>query len=394
MREPSQTAVYDVDALRRSEFPWTEQRCAVYLNSASTGPLPERTRRAIDEFTAMAVRPDESLYEAHRDIPARGRRACAELIGAQPGEIALGANTTFGLNLAASALDLQPGDRVLLMDGEFPANVYPWLNLQSRGIVVEFVPRDARGLPDEAAALERLARGDVRVFSASLVNFCTGYCLDLEAVSAACRRHGTYLVVDAIQALGAVPLDVAATPVDIVACGGQKWLLSPQGSGFAYVRPELIEQLDPITVGWLAYQPSQDYGNLLDYALEPLEDARRFELGSLAFCSVDACNHSLALLCELGVPRIEQHIRHVQQVLIDWVESREDVEMVSDLDPKRRSGILAFRVPDPEALHTAFHSAGITISVREGAIRVSVHAFNNHGDMERLISVAEEVLGR
>jgi cysteine desulfurase/selenocysteine lyase len=394
MREPPETALYDVDALRRSEFPWTDERGFVYLNSASTGPLPERTRRAIQEFTAMAVQPDEGLYEAHRDIPARGRRACAELIGARPEEIALGANTTFGLNLAAASLALGPGDRVLLMDGEFPANVYPWLNLESRGIVVEFTARDARGLPDEAAALERLARGDIRVFSASMVNFCTGYCLDLDAVSAECRRHGTVFVVDAIQALGAVPLDVSATPIDILACGGQKWLLSPQGSGFAYVRRELIERLDPVTVGWLAYGPSQDYGNLLDYALEPLEDARRFELGSLAFCSVDACNHSVALLSELGVERIEQHVRHVQQLLIDWVESRDDVEIVSDLDPKRRSGIIAFRVPDPESLHQAFRSAGITISVREGSIRVSVHAFNTRAEMEQLISVAELALER
>ncbi len=394
MDDFSKAVPYDVDALRRSEFPWTAERGAVYLNCASTGPLPERTRRAIHEFTAMAARPDESLYEAHREVPARGRRACAELIGARPEEIALGANTTYGLNLAASALGLGPGDRVLLMDGEFPANVYPWLNLESRGVVVEFVARDERGLPDEAAALERLARGDIRVLSASMVNFCTGYRLDLDLVSAECRRHGTYLVVDAIQALGAVPLDVGVTSIDILACGGQKWLLSPQGSGFAYVRRELIERLDPLTVGWLAYQPSQDYGNLLDYALEPLGDARRFELGSLAFCSVDACNHSLALLLELGVPRIEHHIRNVQEALIDWVESREDVEMVSDLDPRRRSGIIAFRVPDPEALHRAFRSAGITLSVREGSIRVSVHAFNSRDEMERLITVAESALDR
>lgn len=389
--EPSQ---YDVDRLRRSEFPWTEEQGAVYLNSASTGPLPERTRRAIERFTAMAVGPDEALYEAHREVPARGRRACAELIGARPEEIALGANTTYGLNLAATALGLSPGDRVLLMDGEFPANVYPWLNLKRRGVGIEFVARDGRGLPDEAAALERLGRGDIRVFSASLVNFCTGYRLDLDAISTECRRHGTALVVDAIQGLGAVPLDVAATPVDILACGGQKWLLSPQGSGFAYVRRELIERLDPLSVGWLAYEPSQNYCDLLAYALEPLEDARRFELGSLAFMSVDACNHSLGLLAELGVDRIDRHIRSVQQVLIDWVASRDDVEMVSDLDGKRRSGIIAFRVPDSDSLHQALRSHGITVSVREGAIRVSVHAFNNRGDMERLIAVSEAALDR
>jgi cysteine desulfurase/selenocysteine lyase len=234
----------------------------------------------------------------------------------------------------------------------------------------------------------------VQVFSASLVNFCTGYRLDLGAVSAECQRHGTVLVVDAIQGLGAVPVDVTATAVDILACGGQKWLLSPQGSGFAYVRRELIERLEPSTVGWLAYQPSQDYGDLLNYALEPMGDARRFELGSLAFMSVDACNHSLALLAELGIARIEGHIRSVQQVLIEWVDSRDDVEMVSDLDEKRRSGIIAFRVPDPESLHQAFRSAGITVSLRQGSLRISVHAFNTTDEMDRLIAVAESALNR
>jgi selenocysteine lyase/cysteine desulfurase len=383
---------FDVKALRRSEFPWTEQQGAAYLNSASTGPLPERTHAAIEKFTAMACRPDHHLYEAHREVPDRARRICAELIGAAPDEIAVGFNATFGINLAASALGLGSGDRVLLMDGEFPANVYPWLNLESRGVVVELVPRDSRGLPNEEAALKRLGRGDIRVFSASSVNFCTGYQLDLETVSSECQRHGTYLVVDGIQALGVVPLNVAATRVDILACGGQKWLLSPQGAGFAYIRRELIERLDPVTVGWLGYEPSQDYANLLDYRLEPLGDARRFELGSLAFCAVDAFNHSLSLLLELGVACIEQHVQAVQQVLIDWVESRQDVQMVSDLGPGRRSGIIAFSVSDPAGLHERLQDAGITVSLREGAIRVSVHVFNSREDIDRLISVAESAL--
>jgi selenocysteine lyase/cysteine desulfurase len=325
----------------------------------------------MEAFTGMACRPDYHLYEAHRDVPVRARRTCAELIGAAPDEIAVGFNTTFGINLAASALGLGPGDRVLLMDGEFPANVYPWLNLERRGVAVELIPRDSRGLPNEEAALERLARGDIRVFSASSVNFCTGYRIDLEAVST---------------------VNVAATRVDILACGGQKWLLSPQGAGFAYIRRELIEHLDPVTVGWLGYEQSQDYANLLDYRLDPLSDARRFELGSLAFSSVDAFNHSLSMLLELGAASIEQHVLAVQQVLIDWIESRQDVQMVSDLGPGRRSGIIAFSVSDPVKLHERLQSAGITVSLREGAIRVSVHVFNSREDIERLISVAESVL--
>lgn len=389
MRDLTETSPYDVQALRRSEFPWIEEQGAVYLNSASTGPLPERTRRAIVELAARMCSPDCDLYDDHLDMPARSRELCAELIGARTDEIAIGANTSFGLNLAATALPLEPGDRVLLLDGEFPAAVYPWLNMERRGIQLEWIPRDERGLPNEEAALERVARGDIRVFSASSVSFSTGYRLDLEAVSHECQRHGTYLVVDGIQALGVVPFDITTTPVDILACGGQKWLLSPAGSGFAYVRSELLDRLDPVTVGWLGFEPSQHFGSLLNYALEPLDSARRFELGSFAFSNLNALNHSLSLLLELDVSCIEQHVRSVQQPLIDWVEARQDMEWVSDLSLKRRSGILAFRVDDPETINEHLRIAGITVSVREGAVRVATHCFNCREEIENMISVLQ-----
>jgi selenocysteine lyase/cysteine desulfurase len=392
MTEIAELSPYDVSALRRREFPAFGERGATYLNSASVGPLPERTRLALLEFMEEARTPDHRVHEYVIEIPDTARELCAELIGARPHEIALGGNTTFGLALAATALRLGPGDRVLLLDGEFPANVYPWLNMERRGVSVEFVPRDERGLPDERAALERLARGDVRVFSGSLVNFFSGYRLDLDAISRECRRHGTYLVVDGIQALGAVPLDVSATQIDILACGGQKWLLSPNGAGFVYVREGLIEELDPVTVGWLSFKPSQDFTNLVNYSLEPLEDARRFELGSLPFYCLRGLNKSLSLLLELGISDIERHVRAVQQPLVEWVEGRDDVEWVSDTSPGRRSGILAFRVGDPERVDEHLRAAGITVSVREGAIRAAMHAFNSREEIERMISVLDSAL--
>lgn len=387
-----ENSVYDVGALRRSEFPSFDESGAVYLNSASVGPLPERTRLALQAFTEEACSPDHRVDEYVAEIPNTARKLCAQLIGARPHEIALGSNTTFGLALAATALGLKPGDRVLLLDGEFPANVYPWLNLARRGVEVEFVPRDERGLPNEEAALERLGRGDVHAFSVSLVNFFMGYHLDLEAISRECRRQGTYLVVDGIQALGVVPLDVSAVPIDVLACGGQKWLLSPNGSGFVYVREELIERLEPTTVGWLSFKPSQDFGNLLDYAFDPLDDARRFELGSLSFYCLKGLNLSLSLLLELGVPAIERHVHHVQQPLVEWVEARAGVEWVSDPRPERRSGILSFRVSDPERVDERLRAAGITVSVREGALRLAIHAFNTSEEIDRVIAVTESAL--
>jgi selenocysteine lyase/cysteine desulfurase len=392
MNNAAGTPPYDVRALRRSEFPQIDEKGSVYLNCASTGPLPERTRRSVVELAHRMCTPDYDLYRDHLVMPARSREICADLIGAHPDEIAVGANTSFGLNLAASALPLKSDDRVVLLEGEFPANVYPWLNLERRGIRLEWIPRTARGLPDEEAALQRLAQGDVRVFAASAVSFSTGYRLDLETISRECQRHGTYFVVDGIQALGVVPIDTAAVQIDILACGGQKWLLAPSGSGFAYVRRALIDRLDPATVGWLGFAPSQNFGDLTKYAFEPLDDARRFELGTTAFSNLDALNYSLSLLLELGIGCIEEHVRSVQQPLVDWVEARSDVNWVSDPSLKRRSGILSFAVPDPVKMGRILRDADVLVSVREGGIRVATHCFNSREDIEYLIHVLERSL--
>ena len=162
---------------------------------------------------------------------------------ADPGEIALTTNTSYGLNLAARMLPFEPGQRVLVSVDEFPANVFPWRELADRGVLLELLPVTAEGWPDEALMLERMRDPAVRALAVSHVQFHNGYRVDLARLSAAARESGTWLVVDAIQALGQLPFDVRETPVDLLACGAQKWLLSPWGSGFCYVRRELVPAL-------------------------------------------------------------------------------------------------------------------------------------------------------
>ena len=238
-----------VRELRNREFPWTG--ATTYLNNASIGPIPERTRLALDAFnakrTAPHLLPDREMQQAL----AAARAAAARLIGAGPDEIALTPNTSTGINVAARALPLLPGEIVLVCDREFPANVYPWKNLADRGVTAEIAPVTAAGFPDEAYLLERLRDPRVRVLAVSFVQFSNGYRADLKTLGDACRANGTWLVVDAIQGLGNSPFDVRETPVDILCTGGQKWLLSPWGSGFLYVRRELIEKLQPAAVGWM-----------------------------------------------------------------------------------------------------------------------------------------------
>src|SRR5256885_60427 len=209
------------------------------------------------------------------------RVAAAGLLTAEPAEIALATNTSHGLNLAARALPLQRGDVVLVSDREFPANVYPWMLLKKQGVEVELAPCAPEGWPDEAFLVERLHDPRVRVLAVSFVQFPNGYRAALARLGVACRAHGTVLVVDGIQGVGNSVLDVRETPVDILACGGQKWLLAPWGSGFVYVRRELISVLEPAVAGWMAFEGTDDFSRLTEYNPTFRSDARRFELATL-----------------------------------------------------------------------------------------------------------------
>lgn len=371
---------YDVGVLRATEFPWTSD--TVYLNNASIGPLPERTRVALDRFNrgraAPHLLPDRELFAMLADT----RMKLARLVGASADEIALALNTGFGISTAARALPLDPGDVVLVSDKEFPANVYPWMRLGDRGVRMELVPTTPEGWPDEARLLERLRDPRVRVLAVSLVQFSSGYLVDLERLSAATRETGAFLVVDAIQAVGQLPLDLSRVQVDVLACGGQKWLLSPWGSGFLYVRRELIGRLDPAITGWLAFEGTDDLSRLTRYDDTLRSDARRFELMTLPYQDVAGLGTSLDLLLELGIERIRDHIRSLHQPVLAWAE-RSGARVVSPRGA-HESGILCVAPDGVQEVHRRLKLSRIVCSLREGAIRFSPHCYNTVDEMERV----------
>ena len=375
-------------ALRTSEFPWTAD--TVYLNNASTGPIPERTRRALDEFTAKRTAPhllpDRELLAGL----AAARLGIAQLINADPAEIALATNTGFGLHLAARALPLQQGDIVLLSDKEFPANVYPWLMLRDQGITVEMARCTAQGWPDEEYLLERLRDPRVKVLAVSFVQFSNGYRADLKKLGTACRANGTYLVVDGIQGIGNTVLDVRETPVDILACGGQKWLLSPWGSGFVYVRNELIATLEPTITGWMAFEGTDDFSRLTEYNPTFRSDARRFEMVTLPYQDFVGMTASLQLLLEVGVREIAEVTRSVHEPIVKWAREH-GVRIASPTENGHRSAIVCVAPPKPVEAYHGLKRARVVCSLREGAIRLSPHCYNTVEEMEKVIEVLEDL---
>lgn len=379
---------YDVAALRQTEFPWAEH--TIYLNHAGIGPIPERARRAVEAWTRERAAPVTLTDDRLMGVLAEGRAKAARLIGADAGEIALATNTSFGLNLAARMLPLSTGDVVLVSDQDFPANVFAWRQLADRGIQLEIIPRTTDHWPDESRMMERMRDPRVRVLAVSQVEFHTGYRADLAGLGAAARATDTFFVVDAIQALGHIAFDVRDTPVDILACGAQKWLLSPWGSGFMYVRRELIESLTSPLAGWNAYEGTENFSTLVDYSGRPRTDARRFELWTLPYQDFLGMNLALDLLHELGLAAIEAHVAAIGRPVLEWAR-RTGVRLRSP-DGARSSGIISLDAEDLPGGLAALRGAGVATVVREGGLRLSPHCYNTLEEMEQVVDLLERSL--
>lgn len=379
-------ASFDVHALREREFPWTLEGEGIFLNAASTGPLPRRTVETLSRWAEARATPHRLTDETLFGTLARSRELVARLIGARDTEVALATNTTWGLNLAALALPLGPGDVVLTPDREFPANVYPWAAAAaSRGFEYRRVPATG-GVVDEEALHAAMDDPAVRCVSVSWVGFASGYRVDLARLGRACRQRGIFFVVDAIQGLGPQLLDLSALQVDVLACGAQKWLLSPWGTGFVYVREELAATLPPPVVSWMAARGTDDFRRLTEYDFVWREDARRYEFITLPFQDFAGMNASLELIHELGPAAVAGHIAGLVDLIVAWARDA-GVELVTPAQPARRAGIVCMRPRDGGEVSARLRARGIVHSYREGAIRIAPHIYNTADEVRSALAV-------
>ena len=308
------------------------------------------------------------------------------MIGASPQEIALAANTSYGMNLAARGLPFTQGDVILTPDLEFPANVYPWwaaaadLGLEYRRIPL------VDGVLDEDALLRAMDDKRAKCVSVSWIDSANGNKVDLERVGRSCRERGIYFVVDAIQGVGVVPIDLSKLHVDILACGAQKWLLSPWGSGFVYVRSELARTLAPPIVSWMAPKGTDDFRRLRDYDMTWRDDARRFEFITLPYQDFAGMNASLELFFDIGLEQVARHVASLTDEIIRWTTAA-GVRSLTPSDPKRRGGVICVKPNNAEKLSEKLKANGVVHSYREGGIRLSPHVYNTIDEVRSALAM-------
>ncbi|PWB71216.1 hypothetical protein C3F09_08130 [candidate division GN15 bacterium] len=380
----------DVNAkFRKARALYPHTKNVVYFNSAAYGPFATTVGQAMADNVKLRTeaRHDDSHFAF--DTADELRRDFAQLCGAAKKQIGLATNTTFGLNLAAFGLPLNKGDEVLLSDIEFPAAVYTFQGAaKTRGFKVRFIK--SHGLRFDIDELEKAIGPRTRLLCLSYVQFFNGFKNDLATIGEICRKHRMFFVVDGIQGMGAEPLNLRKLPIDVFACGCQKWMLGPHGTGFFYLADSIRDRLIPPFMTWLGVDWKMNFGDLLHYDRPYFDSARRFETASYPALSISGMKESVKIFQMLGIRNIQRHNHALIDRLASYLKGNPYYRITASMEPKHRSSIFTFACNDLVALHRFLLERKIILVRREGSIRVAVHLFNDDGDIDRLIRALGE----
>ncbi len=344
-----------------------------------------RVRNAIGEvsdlFVSKGMLCEEEVFAKVSGI----RSSAAALIGATAEEIAFSRNTTHAVLLAANAIRFSEGDNIVMPAIEFPANVYPWIGLTEKGVEIRMVEPENGKVTAEMLA--DICDGRTRAVTVSYVQFSTGQRIDCQQLGKYCRERGILLHIDAIQALGALKIDVEKEMIDLLSCGGHKWMLATPGIGLFYCRKDLIKKLAVPNPGWTGVVNPRDF---LDYNFEYRDDASRYEEGSHNLQGIYALGASIGRFLEIGTDKIEERIMHLTSLIAEGLESR-GYSISSPFNDDERSGIICFFDPEKDSgeIYRQLTETNVICSLREKTIRLSPHLYNDQKDIEKFFSALE-----
>jgi selenocysteine lyase/cysteine desulfurase len=380
------------EAARRDLFPICRER--IFLAHAAVTALPRCVADAVCDYTRQSSQNHQEFGDVLRDVK-RARQTCAQIIGAHADEIALLGPTSLGLSLFANGLDWQPGDEVVCYHGDYPANVYPWIELRRRGVTVRYLKPAAPGeiTPE---LVERALSPRTKLVALASAHFFSGYRIDVEAIGALLHARGVLFSLDAIQTLGAFPLDVEKARVDFLSADAHKWMLGPLAIGIVYVRRAHFERLRPTLIGaWNVVAPNFQAQDEIVF----VPTAQRYEPGVLNIAGTLGMKAALDLLLATGLDTVAARLLELKAHLVRQLDALGFV-ILGPRDGPNASSTTTFRHPaaGSAALFAALEKAQVIASLRhdrEGRdyLRISPHFYNTEAELDRAVEVLRAALG-
>jgi cysteine desulfurase/selenocysteine lyase len=385
----------------RSQFP--DLAYDVYFNHAAISPPSLAVRAAVAGVLDDYARHGAASFPTWAARRLRLREAVARLVGARAEDIALVPNTTRGVVDVALCFPWERGDRVLLFEGEFPANVTPWLQAaELYGLEVvwakaaDFVAGEEQGLEAFRTVLER----GLRLVAVSAVEFQTGLRMPVETMAAMCHAAGAEIFVDAVQACGAVPIDAGGAGIDYLAAGAHKWLMGLEGAGFLYVSPDRVASLRPRVAGWLSHEDPVAFllrgPGQLRYDRPIRKRADLVEGGNVNTAGLAGLAASLDILLAIGVPAIFAHVGRILDALEAGLVAR-GFRSLRSADPRQRSAILSVEPPagvSVVSLSRELLAHRVGCSIPDGKLRFSPHWPNDLGQVPEVLAAVDASVAR
>lgn len=369
----------------RNLFPYLE-RGIIYFNHASTGPVSVLVKQRLTDLLEEKSKDKIDDYSSFLKVADETKELLSKLINCPVDRLAFVDNTSNGLNILAQSIDWKTGDRILLNDIEFPANVYPFLNLKRFGVEVDFV-KSKNGIVTAEQIIESV-KPETRLISVSFVQFLSGYKIDLEKIGSFCRENNIIFSVDGIQGIGAVNIDVQKSKIDFLSCGTQKWLFGAQGLAFIYVDEKFQKKMIPANVGWLSVN---DAWNLLDYKLDLKTSANVFQGGTLNAFAIYAFNTSLKMFKDFGFNNIQPEVLSNTKYFINKLKGIRLNCVLSGCSDNELAGIVTIKPENPEKVFEKLTAKKIFCSIREGLVRFSPHFYNTHQEIDRVVDELQKI---
>lgn len=360
----------------------------IYFNCAAIGPISDPVLEQIDLYMKERSATLIENYPSMVKIASETKEQIKRLINCETDRIAFTDNVSNSMNILARGIDWKPGDRIILFDIEFPSNVYPFLNLKSLGVEIDFVK--SRDGAIEIEDIKKAITPRTRLLSISYVQFLTGYKCSLEDIGALCKKNNIIYAVDAIQGLGPFRVDVKKAGIDFLASGTQKWLLALEGLSFIYIDPELQNKLLHSYVGWTSVNNAWTF---LDYKLNYRKSAESFQNGTISHIGVAALNASLKFFESIGYEAIEKHVLSNSEYFINALHELGLKPPALNWAKENRSGIVSIKHEQSQMIFDKLREENIHPSVREGYVRFSHHLYNTKEEMDKITAALKNILG-